>query len=138
MQVIETANVLAKIQAFNNRTVDEAVISTWHEILEPYELDDALRAVTDYFRHHREWIMPADILERVKEYQQARLATFRDSPRLSDADEKALRDAGGNWREETRALWSMAANGHISADQHAEYLDGNLTLEAITRKEISR
>lgn len=136
MRIAETAKVLAKIQAFNNRGVDEAVITTWHEILEPYLVEDCLRAVTDHFRHSKEWIMPVDIIRHVNEYQTKRLSAFPGTLRLSDDDERAGLDSG-EWREANKRIRRLAANGHITPKQYDDYHAGNLRLDQLGPKEIT-
>ncbi|WP_313816363.1 hypothetical protein [Citricoccus sp.] len=138
MNINETAEVLARVQAYHQgfKVTDEKIIA-WYELLEPYTLRDCIEAVKAYFRAPGDWIMPADIIERVKEYQQDRLGKFGDL-RLSDADERSLLDRGPDWRHENRKLWALAANGHITPDDHTAYLVGRLTLDALSPKEISR
>lgn len=137
MKIIETSQVLAKIQAFNNRTVDRAVVTMWHEILEPYEMADCLRAVTDYFRENKAWIMPVDITERVREYQKTRIAEFKGDLRLSDSDErKAL--SSESWREANKRLHHLARNGHLTPAQYDDYQAGRIQLDNITPKELAK
>lgn len=66
MNISETANVLAKIQVFDNRRVDEATILAWHEVLAEFDYQKALNAVTEFYREDRKWIMPADIVKRCR------------------------------------------------------------------------
>ena len=66
MNIQETSRVLAKIQVFDNRRVDEATILAWHEVLAPYDYQKALDAVTAFYREDRKWIMPADIALRCR------------------------------------------------------------------------
>lgn len=137
MRIIDTAHVLAKIQAFTNRNVDEAVITTWHEILEPYELEDCLRAVTDYFRRSKEWLMPIDILELVKGYQADRLKAFPADLRIAEADDRACLDNAG-WAKKNRHLHYLAKNGHITPAQYEDYHAGKIHLADLGPKELTR
>ena len=139
MQINETSAVLAKIQAYSNRNVDKAVILAWHEILEPYALKDCLNAVADHYRHSKEWLMPADIVARVKEYRQERIDKFRDGIHLSPADERRLLEAGdmAHWRDTNRRLRTAAADGELTPEAYEAYQDGRLQLDNITRKEIT-
>lgn len=61
----ETALCLAKAQGYDNRTVGEANILAWHEVLADVPLDDALAAVTAHYGATREFIMPADIRAQI-------------------------------------------------------------------------
>lgn len=137
MRIIDTAQVLARIQAFNNRTVDEAVITAWHEILEPYELADCLRAVTEYFARSKDWVMPADITSRVSEYRTARINEFKNGLQLSEADERAAGIAG-TWPAAQRELHRLAGNGHLTPTMYDEYQAGNIRLQDVTKKAITK
>lgn len=137
MKIIDTAQVLARIQAFNNRNVDQVVITSWHEILEPYELADCLRAVTDHFRASKDWIMPSDITNRVNEYRADRINSFKYGIRLSDADEKAAVDAG-TWSQAQAGILRLAGNGRLTPDNYDDYLAGRIQLQQIATKELSK
>lgn len=57
----DVARVLVKAAAFDQRTIGEADVLAWHEILAPYELADALEAVTRHYRDSTDRIMPAQL-----------------------------------------------------------------------------
>jgi hypothetical protein len=57
----ETARVLAKCAAFDRRTVGRADILAWHEVLSDLPVEDALQAVTAWYRERTEWVMPASV-----------------------------------------------------------------------------
>lgn len=137
MRTIDTAQVLARIAVFNNRSVDELVITAWHELLEPYELADCLRAVTEYFQRSKEWIMPVDVLNLVKEYREDRIHDFKDGIRLSDDDDRAASMAG-TWPAAQRELYRLAGNGHITPALYADYQAGKIQLTEIKAKELTR
>lgn len=133
MDIVETGVVLAKIQAFDNRNVDDATTIAWQEVLAPHTLQDCLAAVADYFRTNTAWIMPAHIVGRVKDAEQDRLRAFRDGLHLNRADEESR----GNWSESMRALNRAAATGRLTPAEYAAYQDGALTLTAaLSRKAI--
>ena len=69
----EVAQLLTKIAAFDRRTIGEADVLAWHEVVGDLPLKAALEAVTDYFRDTREWCMPSDIVSRVKAIRKKRL-----------------------------------------------------------------
>lgn len=137
MRISDTAQVLARIAVFNNRTVDELVIKAWHEILEPYELADCLRAVTEYFQSSKEWIMPADVLSLVKGYREDRIREFKNGIRLSDDDDRAASMAG-TWPAAQRELYMLAGNGRITVAEYEDYQAGKTQLSAFKNKELSR
>lgn len=141
MRIMDTAQVLAKIQAYSNRNVDEAVITVWHEILEPLELQDCLRAVTDHYRDSKEWLMPSDIVSRVRTYREARLNKFPNGILLSPEDERqAIESKGGmqTYRDACRSLRHLAANGELTPAAYEAYQDGKLQLELNIPKEITQ
>lgn len=135
MNIIETGMVLAKIQAFDNRNVDDATILAWQEVLEPHTLPDALAAVSAYFRTSTAWIMPAHIVDRVRDMEQARVREFKNGCHLNGADEKAA--LAGNWSESMRALNRAAATGRISPAAYEAYQASEQPLESfLTRKAL--
>jgi hypothetical protein len=123
VNIIETGTLLAKIQAFDNRNVDDQTTIAWHQILEPYALADCVTAVIGYYRKSTAWMMPAHVTERVRVIEQDRVNSFRRGLRLSDADETE-----GNTALKNRHLYRLAATGQITPAEHVRYLDGNLTL----------
>lgn len=62
MTPAEVAKLLAKCAAYDQRTVGEADVMAWHEILERVEFDHALEAVKRHYSTQRDRAMPADIL----------------------------------------------------------------------------
>lgn len=61
MTPAETAKVLAKLSAFDQRTIGEADVAAWHEVLSRFELPDCMEAVTMHYRESTQRAMPADI-----------------------------------------------------------------------------
>ncbi|POH58288.1 hypothetical protein [Arthrobacter glacialis] len=125
MEISETAKVLAKIQSFDNRNVDNPNILAWHEVLAPYMLQDCLTAVSQYFSKHSAWIMPADILDLVREVEAARRNAFHEGFHPTQADEQS-----GGWGEVSRRLNRAVATGALSPAAYRRYQDQNLTLDA--------
>lgn len=129
MDIIETGTVLAKIQAFDNRNVDEAVLAAWHEILQPHTLHDCVAAVTAYFKVNTSWIMPAHIVERVREIEQARTREFRRGFHLSSADDE--RTLGSTeWSVSMQRLNRAVRTGALTPAAYDAYQSGNQPLEA--------
>ena len=132
MDIIETGKVLAKIQAFDNRNVEPETTLAWHEVLEPYTVQDALKAVSDYFRTSSSWIMPAHIVERVREMEEARVYQFKNGYHINAADE-----ARGDWSPQMRALGRAVRTGTLTPAAYEAYQSGNKPLEAyVTLKAI--
>lgn len=138
MNIAETSMVLAKIQAFDNRNVDDATVIAWQEVLEPYTLTDALQAVSDYFRSYSAWIMPAHIVERVRAMEDNRAYQFKNGYHLNRADEESTLE-GGDWSALNRALGRAVRTGALTPAAYEEYQNGNQPLEAyINRKAIQQ
>lgn len=130
MNIIETGMVLAKIQAFDNRNVDDATVVAWQEVLERHTLADALIAVSDYFRTNSAWIMPAHIIERVRAIEEARVYEFKNGYHLNRADEET-----GDWSEQMRALGRAVRTGALTPAAYDAYQNGDKPLEAYTNNQ---
>lgn len=137
MNITETGRLLAEIQAFNNRTVDKAVILAWQKALADCQLTDCLRAVTAYFQVSKEWIMPSDIIDRVNDYREERRSKFPSHMHLTDRDEQAAMEAG-TWAANNRALLRMAGDGDMTPADYQAYQDGKLELHTLIRKELNQ
>lgn len=66
MTPAETAKILAKVAAFDQRIVGNADVAAWHEILERYDLAEALEAVTRHHRDSPERCKPAHLVAHIK------------------------------------------------------------------------
>lgn len=98
----ETAKVLAKCAAYDQRTVGRTDIAAWTEAIGDIELVDALPAVTAHYRSTNKRAMPSDIRERSAEYRDARRRAERKTPlaelppgRLEDDPDRDARIAAG-------------------------------------------
>ena len=125
MNTPETAIFAAKIQSFDNRNFDAANIAAWQELLAPYTLQDCLKAVTLYFSKYSAWVMPAHIIDHVREIEAARRNTFHNGFHPTQADEQS-----GNWGEVSRRLNRAVATGQLTPAAYDRYQDQNLTLDA--------
>lgn len=66
MTPADVAKVLAKIAAYDQRTVGQADVAAWHEILAPYPLGEALQAVMRHHRDSTERIKPAHVVAHIR------------------------------------------------------------------------
>lgn len=74
MKPSEVAMILAKISAYDRRTVGEADIEAWTEALDgQVTVHDALMAVRDHFRESTDWLMPKMVIERSREIRRRRV-----------------------------------------------------------------
>lgn len=128
MNIAETSMVLAKIQAFDNRNVDDATVIAWQEVLERHTLTDALVAVSDYFRVNSAWIMPAHIVDRVRAMEDARVYQFKNGYHLNRADELTLESA--DWSGRMKELGRAVRTGAITPAAYEAYQSSEQSLEA--------
>lgn len=75
MNNTEAAVLLAKVQAYDRRSVGRADVEAWAEVMTKnnIRLVDAMEAVSDYFGEATEWLMPAHLIQRVSQIRKARL-----------------------------------------------------------------
>lgn len=74
MNLIETANVLALAQAFDNRTVGEVNVRAWYAVLGDLAAEDVVKAVEAHYSTETAWIMPAHVVAFVKDLDRIRAA----------------------------------------------------------------
>ncbi len=81
----DVIDVLAKAAAFDQRTVGQADVLAWHEILHRVDRVDALSAVTRHYAESRDRLMPADVvrLGRIARLDRERAARLRTSEPLA-------------------------------------------------------
>lgn len=134
MNIAQTAEVLAAVQLYDARKIDEATIKAWHRMLADYSLSDCLAAIEEHFKTSTDWMLPAHIIRRVKSVRARRLQ-LAGSPVLSPADEL---DADGrqlpDWKQKQDALRSLIANGDVSPAEYQQYQAGGLTLTDLMGK----
>lgn len=66
MNHAQTARLLAKVAAFDNRDVGDVIIAAWFEALGDLDFEACLSAVTFHFAESKQWLMPAHIREIVR------------------------------------------------------------------------
>lgn len=73
----EVAVVLSKASAFDQRTIGEADVMAWHEVLADIPVDDALQAVTEHYRECTTRLWPADLLRLAAQIDHRRRGAIR-------------------------------------------------------------
>lgn len=63
MTKAEVQRLLALASGFDSRNPSDAERDAWFLLLEPYDIADAVEALKDYYREHRERVMPSDLIE---------------------------------------------------------------------------
>lgn len=79
--------LLAKIQAHDNRNVDKATIAAWHEVVSDLDFEDAMTAVADHRRQSAEYLLPVHVREGVRRIRGARLAAAGPPMPTCDPDD---------------------------------------------------
>jgi len=69
----ETGRVLAICASFDRRTVGETDVIAWLKVIGDLPFRDCEGAVVAHYRDSRNWIMPADVHQRVKAMRRERL-----------------------------------------------------------------
>lgn len=123
----EVAKVVARIQAGDNRTVDQVTLAHWGETIGHLPFADALEAVVMHFRENAAYLMPAHVLSNAARIADARnpsndttpggyreLHTRRPAPTPDNLD--ALTAAWNNPRE--WATQMEAYNTQLRAEGH--------------------
>src|SRR6266851_2756911 len=107
MTLEETIDLLSIISSSDRRTVGKADAVAWHALVGDLSFTDAREAVITYYRESREWIMPADVRNRVREIRKIRIdaAPALDPPPECFNDQRKYRE----WLAATRR---QVADGH--------------------------
>lgn len=69
----EIAALLAIAAAFDNRKANEDAVLAWLSALEHLTFNDCREAIVNHYQESREWIMPVDIIDRVRAIRRQRL-----------------------------------------------------------------
>lgn len=127
MNIQETSQILAKIQSYDGRNVDDVNILSWQELLEPHTFQDGLEAVRNYYRRERRWIMPADVLDEIKDIEERRAMRVGTAlPNRADA-------ASESWQEAGYKLRRMIRRGEMDKATFQQYEESDVPLEQFTR-----
>lgn len=94
MTPAETARVLAKCAAYDQRTVGEADVMAWHENIGDLDYGDAMEAVRRHYRESTERIMPAHVRQscRAIRNERRRLETHEARALPGRFEDDAIRD----------------------------------------------
>lgn len=130
MNIKETAQLLAYISAFDNRNFDHLIAGAWNELLREYDLEECKAAVREHFTESSKWMMPADLIGRIKEIRRERLKAIGTVPKVNAVD-STRRDAHQLLKHIAKEL----ASGRMSKQDYEHYLEMNLPYEQ-SRKEI--
>lgn len=137
MNFAETGQLIGLIVAYNDnfaKGLDNQgkaqKVAAWQELLADYPPHDCITAVKDYFATETNpWIMPADIIHRVKDIQKKRLEAAGGYLTLNQEDELGPDDKPQpGHTQRIQALYKAIKQGHISPTQYQAYKQGQLQL----------
>lgn len=81
--------ILAIAAAFDNRTVGDADLLAWFQVVGHIAVDEAQDAIVAHYSESRERVMPHDVLSRVRKVRAARIAEQPDALPDADPDDEA-------------------------------------------------
>jgi hypothetical protein len=111
--------VLAKLAAFDQRTVGNADLLAWHEVIGHMDVQDCLAAVTEHYRESANRAMPADIRRIAISVRDARHSRERVAERREAIESgPTVRDRSA----EVTALVASVAASLPKPDNHAKAL----------------
>jgi hypothetical protein len=114
----QTAAVLGKAAAYDQRTIGAADVLAWHEVVGYLEFDDCLEAVTAHYREQSDRAMPADVRKLALNIRDARQARERQHER------RLALEAGPPARsDEVKALVQAVADALPKVDNHTRALN---------------
>lgn len=124
--ITDTGKLLLTIQSFDNRSITDEVTKLWHQMLGPYSLEDCHAAVMDHYGTSEKWLMPIDVIRRVKSIRARRLALVGDvrlRPEDEFNDDGSTRADAGHRRA---ALENQVKTGVLRAGDVQAYLEGSI------------
>ncbi|MTE24856.1 hypothetical protein [Microbacterium sp. ZXX196] len=71
MNTREAFQLLTLASAFDGRTVDRETATVWAEVLVDIDLSAATEAMKAHYRDEGRWMMPAHVVQRVKQSRRA-------------------------------------------------------------------
>jgi len=136
MKPSDAAVLLAKISAFDRRTIGEADAEAWAEALGDVSLPDALDAVTVHYRAQNRWIMPADVLTACRLTQFNWLLAAGTPPIPGDLTRQQERVWRRRWCElvkagESAEAAAIAASGEMALPEELPAADRSAALHQL-------
>lgn len=116
MKRSEVAELLARVVAFDRRTIGDSDVLAWYEVLSDIDYQDALAAVVGHFKISQEWLMPVHVRTGAKALRRERLSRVVDH--VPDADP----DIPLDYIHALREGRSRVASGEVQRDMRC--IDG--------------
>lgn len=117
MDASQAALLLSQAAAYDNRTVNESAARAWAEALHDVPYADAREAVVAHYRESRQWMMPADVHDRVKAVQRDRVLAGMHVLRSAEIEAPEM-DKYIEWERAVRAELRAGATA-LDADRAA-------------------
>lgn len=137
MNASEAAALLAIAAAFDNRKPDADAASAWAVALDELPAADCRDAIVQHYRESRDWLMPSDVIRRVKKMRTERLQLVRDvqpPPELTDLeDDDEFNRAYLEWRRE---LDQRAIHGELDERDTRHAMQSVTRIDKRTRAAI--
>lgn len=123
----DTARVLAKAAAFDQRTVGQADVAAWHEALHDLDVTDALAAVTRHYAANDQRLMPVHVRRLATELDRERHRIAREErERLAleaeTADRGTVRDRSADVADLLATLRDRLGPSDPSVLRRAEWV----------------
>lgn len=91
MNLIETNQLLTRIQVVDNRQIGDSTVLLWHELLDDVDYAMAVEAVRLHFRETTAWLMPAHVRANVTRIESAQAAPVDEHGNALPVDVEALK-----------------------------------------------
>ena len=105
MDTREAFQLLTLASVFDGRTVDKETATVWAEVLADVPLADATAAMKAHYKDEAKWMMPAHVVQRVKQSRRA-IEGGTMSPRREDCGQHRFLDDGTCMKCEVRK-WEL-------------------------------
>jgi hypothetical protein len=135
----DVARVLAKAAAYDQRTVGQADVMAWHEVLADFDFADSLAAVARHYAEHTERLMPAHVRRLAIEIDRDRRRAARErreeSERLAIEADPTRRDRSAEVRALIATLRDSLPDGDPDKLHRPELIEWERQRERAARAE---
>lgn len=110
--------LLTKMAAYDQRTIGEADVAAWHEVLpEEVGIVDALASVPAHYSRSRDRMMPADVIDAVTAVRRERLQRAGTPPMPADLTWKQERTWRKLWCDNVKDGMSIELAAATASDE---------------------
>lgn len=107
MNLEEVGAVLAKAAAFDNRTIGDANLLAWHEVLGDLDVRDCLAAITRHHSESTEYLMPGHVRRLAEQIRKERRDRERSEQRRLALQARAAE--GGSLRDRSAEIQAFVS-----------------------------